>query len=130
MKLRHIATKCGDLEEAKRFYEGVFEFKEVGRASEPSADACAIYMSDGSINIALINIGDPNYPNYRPDGLNHIGFVVDDVAAAVERAQQFGATLHRDTDDEGSGVTWETKMRTPDGLVAFDFTTHGWPIGG
>jgi catechol 2,3-dioxygenase-like lactoylglutathione lyase family enzyme len=124
-KLRHVAINCENLDEAAKFYTDAFELEEVGRAGDMEKGG-AVYLSDGVINVALIKITDPDFPNYKPEGLNHIGFVVDDVDAAVERVQALGATAQNDPSAAGAGATWEIKMKTPDG-VGFDLTTHGWP---
>lgn len=124
-KLRHIAINCDDLEASAKFYAGAFELEEVGRAGDISSMG-AIYLSDGTVNVALIKISDPDYPNAKPDGLNHIGFVVPDVDQAVARVEALGAIAVVDPTAAGSGATWEMKMKTPDG-VGFDLSQHGWP---
>ena len=124
-KLRHIAINCYDIETSAKFYSEAFELEEVGRAGDVTSMG-AIYLTDGTVNVALIKISDPDYPNAKPDGLNHIGFVVPDVDAAVTRVEALGATAVVDPEAEGSGATWEMKMKTPDG-VGFDLTAHGWP---
>lgn len=124
-KLRHIAINCDDLEASAKFYTGAFELEEVGRAGDISSMG-AIYLSDGTVNVALIKISDPDYPNAKPEGLNHIGFVVPDVDQAVTRVEALGATAVVDPTAAGSGATWEMKMKTPDG-VGFDLSQHGWP---
>lgn len=124
-KLRHIAINCDDLETSAKFYSEAFELKEVGRAGDISSMG-AIYLTDGTVNVALIKISDPDYPNAKPDGLNHIGFVVPDVDVAVARVEALGARAVVDPEAEGAGATWEMKMKTPDG-VGFDLTAHGWP---
>jgi catechol 2,3-dioxygenase-like lactoylglutathione lyase family enzyme len=124
-KLRHVAINCEDLEAAAKFYTEAFELEEISRAGDISSMG-AIYLSDGTVNVALIKISDPDFPNAKPDGLNHIGFVVDDIDAAVALVEKHGATAVLDPTAAGAGATWETKMKTPDG-VAFDLTAHGWP---
>jgi catechol 2,3-dioxygenase-like lactoylglutathione lyase family enzyme len=123
-KLRHVAIKCEDLHWASKFYSELFELEEVGRAGDVDKSG-AVYLSDGTVNVALIKV-DPDYVNGKPEGLNHIGFVVTDMDAAVERAQHLGVEMLVDPTAEQAGVTWEMKMRTPDGIY-FDFSTHGWP---
>jgi len=126
-KLRHVAINCEDLHWAAKFYSEIFELEEVGRVGNLDK-AGAVYLSDGVINVALIKVA-PDYPNAKPEGLNHIGFVVKDIDEAVARAEMLGATSIMDPASEhakAAGATWEVKMRTPDG-VAFDFTNHGWP---
>jgi catechol 2,3-dioxygenase-like lactoylglutathione lyase family enzyme len=123
-KLRHVAIKCDDLHWAAKFYSEIFELEEVGRAGDVN-DSGAVYLSDGTVNVALIKVHS-DFPNAKPEGLNHIGFVVDDIDKAVERAKQLGAESITDPASVQAGVTWEVKMRTPDG-IAFDFSNHGWP---
>jgi catechol 2,3-dioxygenase-like lactoylglutathione lyase family enzyme len=124
-KLRHIAINSDDLEADAEFYRGAFELEEVGRAGNVNV-AGAIYLSDGTINVALIKIPDPNFPNYLPRGLNHIGFVVDDLDKAIDRAEKAGAVATVDRNHRDAGATWEMKMKAPSG-VAFDLSDHGWP---
>jgi catechol 2,3-dioxygenase-like lactoylglutathione lyase family enzyme len=124
-KLRHVAINCDDLEAEANFYKAAFELEEVGRAGDVEKSG-AIYLSDGVINVALIKIPDPNFPNYNPRGLNHVGFVVDDLDAAIDRAEKAGAVATVDRNNKMAGVTWEMKMKAPSG-VAFDLSDHGWP---
>ena len=123
-KLRHIAINVDDLEVDAKFYINAFELEEVGRAG--SAENGAVYLSDGVINVALIRISDTEFPNYNPRGLNHIGFVVTDLDAAIDRAEKAGAVATVDRNNRAAGVTWEMKMKAPSG-VAFDLSDHGWP---
>jgi catechol 2,3-dioxygenase-like lactoylglutathione lyase family enzyme len=123
-KLRHIAINVDNLDKDAEFYVKTFELEEVGRAGTP--DMGAVYLSDGVMNIALIKISDPDYPNYNPRGLNHMGFVVDDMDKAIDRAREQGCICMVDPDDRDAGATWEMKMKMPSG-VDFDFSEHGWP---
>jgi predicted enzyme related to lactoylglutathione lyase len=127
-KLRHVAIRCDDLEWGAKFYADTFELEEVGRAGDVTKSG-AVYLSDGVMNVALIKV-DPDFPNAKPDGLNHLGFVVEDVDAAVARAEALGSVsmlggMNKEA-AKAAGVTWEVKMKTPDG-VAFDLSDHGWP---
>ena len=124
-KLRHIAINSQNLVDDAKFYCGAFELKEVGRVGNMEVSG-AIYLSDGVINVALIKIADPDFPNYHPQGLNHIGFVVDDLDAAIDRAEAAGAVATVDRNHRDAGATWEMKMKAPSG-VAFDLSDHGWP---
>lgn len=123
-KLRHVAITVDDLDKESEFYQNTFELEEISRAG--TSEMGAIYLSDGTINIALIKIPDENHPNYAPPGINHIGFVVDDMDGAIARAQKYGNKCMVDPNDRDAGVTWEMKMQTPSG-VDFDFSEHGWP---
>lgn len=126
-KLRHVAIRCDDLDWGEKFYSELFELERMGRVG--TDEAGAVYLSDGVVNLALIKVA-PDFPNAKPDGLNHIGFVVEDIDEAVARAESLGATsmLGNMTREQAAlaGATWEVKMKTPDG-VAFDISDHGWP---
>src|ERR1700722_1188808 len=52
-RLRHFAVCVRDLEKSANFYEQVFGLKRVGE--EVIEIGSAIYMSDGVINLALLN---------------------------------------------------------------------------
>ncbi|MCB2048894.1 MAG: VOC family protein [Novosphingobium sp.] len=125
-KLRHVAINCEDLEGEAKFFKDAFDLEEVGRAGDVTKSG-AIYMSDGVMNIALIRIEDPNFPNYNPQGLNHIGFVVEDLDAVIDSAEAAGAKSMVDRDNKDAGVTWEMKMKSPSGKFDFDLSDHGWP---
>lgn len=122
-KLRHVAIKSDDVEKEAEFLRNAFGLDEVGRAG-----AGAIYLSDGVINVAVINIPESmrDFPNFKPDGFNHIGFVVEDLDVAIDQAAAVGAVPTVDRDHSDAGPTWEMKMRSPSGLN-FDLSPHGWP---
>src|SRR4029077_4977967 len=52
-RLRHFAVCVNDLAKAAKFYETVFDLKRIAR--EDLDIGSAIYMSDGTINLALLN---------------------------------------------------------------------------
>ena len=49
-KLRHIAFSVSDVEKAHKFFEEAFGLETVGKSAQG-----AVYLSDGTINIALLN---------------------------------------------------------------------------
>jgi catechol 2,3-dioxygenase-like lactoylglutathione lyase family enzyme len=53
-RLRHFALVVRDLEKSAKFYENVFDLKRVGQ--EKLDFAAAVYLSDGTINLALLGI--------------------------------------------------------------------------
>lgn len=126
-RLRHIAIVVGDLEKAARFYEGVFELKRVGQ--ETLDFAAAIYLSDGVVNLALLN-----YFGTRGSGLDdaknfvgahHFGFQVDDIAEAQSRIEAAGGTFFFDLGDDPEKENFERKFKDPDGII-FDISRKGW----
>ncbi len=91
-RLRHFAVCVKDLDKAAAFYESVFDLKRTGR--EDLELGSAIYLTDGVINLALLNfssgagrkasdLADPT----AHVGAHHFGFQVDDLAEAQRRTQ-------------------------------------------
>jgi catechol 2,3-dioxygenase-like lactoylglutathione lyase family enzyme len=75
-RLRHFAVCVGDLDRSARFYSEVFDLKEVGR--ETLDIGSAIYMSDGVVNLALLNFAGRRGNDVKGDptkaiGANHFG---------------------------------------------------------
>ncbi|MGA2392176.1 MAG: VOC family protein [Candidatus Lustribacter sp.] len=84
-KIRHIALSVEDSEATAEFYTSAFGLKEVFRQrNDETSPQWAIYLTDGYINLALL-------PVKRPIGVDHIGFAVDDVGAALQTAVAAGA---------------------------------------
>ena len=74
-RLRHFAVCVRDLEKSAKFYHDVFDLKEVGR--ETIEIGSAIYMSDGVINLALLNFAGSKGNDIKGDptkavGANHL----------------------------------------------------------
>jgi predicted enzyme related to lactoylglutathione lyase len=125
-RLRHFAICVRDLEKAAAFYESVFDLKRVGR--EDIEIGSAIYMSDGVINLALLNFagtkGNDLQDPRNAVGANHFGFQVDDLAETQRRIEQAGGKFFFDLGDARKG-NFERKFKDPDGVV-FDISEHGW----
>ena len=126
-RLRHFAVVVGDLEKSARFYEGVFGLKRVG---EETLDfAAAIYLSDGVINLALLN-----YFGKRGSGLDdaksyigahHFGFQVDDLEEAKQRVEAAGGKFFFTLGDTKEAANFEMKFKDPEGVI-FDISEKGW----
>lgn len=126
-RLRHIAIVVRDLEKAAKFYEGVFDLKRVG--AETLDFATAIYLSDGVINLALLN-----YLGKRGSGLDdaknfvgthHFGFQVDDIAATQKKIEAAGGKFFFDLGEDQEKENFERKFKDPDGII-FDISKRGW----
>src|SRR6185503_10960495 len=73
-RMRHIALSVPDPEKAAKFFEEAYGMKRAGPAG------LGLYMTDGTINIALLKFpGDvPGFPPGQPYyGLIHFGMWVD-----------------------------------------------------
>lgn len=126
-KLRHFAVVVRDLQKAAKFYEGVFGLKRVG---EETLDfASAVYLSDGVINLALLN-----YKGERGSGLkdakdfvgaHHFGFQVDDLAETQKKIEALGGKFFFDLGNDAEKENFERKFKDPDGVI-FDISKKGW----
>jgi len=125
-KLRHIALSVPDPQKSARFYCDAFDMKIVGEAN--SATATGVYLSDGTISLALLK--------YRTDapagprgkdfvGLHHMGFLCDDLAAQSQQVEASGATLFQDVPSGKTTEYYEKKYTDLDGII-FDITHSGW----
>ena len=125
-RLRHIAVCVKDLEKAAKFYEDVFELKRVGR--EDIDIGSAIYMSDGVINLALLNFAGSAASDLKDAknfvGTHHFGIQVDDLVEAQKKIEAAGGKFFFDLGDERHG-NFERKFKDPDGVI-FDISKNGW----
>ena len=130
-KIRHIALTTSDPDAVAAFYKEAFDMEEVRRSENG-----AVFLSDGYINLAILNhktnadadVG-PNGPNY--DGIHHIGFQVDDLDSASAKLEKVnGKRLQsRDTVDAAMGPQgpryFEMKWAGPKDVV-IDISHTGW----
>jgi predicted enzyme related to lactoylglutathione lyase len=126
-RLRHFAVCVGDLEKSAKFYREVFDLTEAGR--ETLEIGSAIYMTDGVINLALLNFSGTKGNDIKGDptksiGANHFGFQVDDLAETRKKIEAAGGSFFFDLGDERHG-NFERKFKDPDGVV-FDISKNGW----
>jgi catechol 2,3-dioxygenase-like lactoylglutathione lyase family enzyme len=126
-RLRHFALVVRDLESSAKFYESVFGLKRVGQ--ETLDFAAAIYLSDGTINLALLN-----YFGKRGSGLDdaknfvgahHFGFQVDNIAETQKRIEAAGGRFFFDLGNDQEKENFERKFKDPDGII-FDISKKGW----
>jgi catechol 2,3-dioxygenase-like lactoylglutathione lyase family enzyme len=125
-RLRHIAVCVKDLDKAAKFYGDVFEFKRIGREDLPIGSA--VYMSDGVINLALLNFAGSAASDLKDAknfvGTHHFGIQVDDLAEAQKKIEAAGGKFFFDLGDERHG-NFERKFKDPDGVI-FDISKNGW----
>lgn len=126
-RLRHFAVVVKDLEKSAAFYEKVFELKRVGR--EDLAIGSGIYLSDGVINLALLQYkgeaGSGMSAAENPVGAHHFGFQVSDLAETERRIEAAGGTFFFDLGDDAKQKNFERKFKDPDGII-FDISEKGW----
>jgi lactoylglutathione lyase len=122
-KLRHIALSVSDPEAAAQFFEQAFGMTRAGRAMR------GWYMTDGVMNVALLNFKDETVPGYEKlkdvRGVIHFGMWVDNLEEAEKRVVAAGGSYLTGRKETDPNVFYEVKYRTPDGIV-FDITESGW----
>lgn len=85
--INHVALEVGDLEEALRFYGGIFELRLRGRVR----GMAFVDLGDQFIALAEGRAGER-------DGERHFGLVVDDRRGALAAAREAGAAMLGDND--------------------------------
>ena len=127
-KLRHIAFHTRDVEGTAEFYKTVFDMHEVGRTDSPLATG--IYLSDGDLNMAILNFKTAEAAD-RDDGmgpvfgLHHCGFWVEDIEQVRQKLEAAGATHRQNRDASATTSFFEEKWKGPDGVM-LDIAEHGW----
>ena len=128
-KIKHIAIRTADPEKTAAFYMSVFELEEVGKAGS------GVYLSDGYINLAILKSTDQNTGESPRDisgyaGIDHLGFLVDDVDVTSKKLEDEGASSLGRLDlshqqPAGGKSYYEIKYRGPDNQV-IDISGAGW----
>ena len=129
-KIRHIALATNDPVKTADFYKRAFGFKEVGRAGSPDnpkAIAWGFYLSDGTLNLAILKFQNVDQLGRGLDyvGIHHFGVLVDDLDEYLAKLEALGAPCFMKQDPNTANAFYETKFRGPDGVV-FDVSEHPW----
>ena len=122
-KLRHIALSVADTKKARKFFEEAFDFKMVGEVGER-----VCYMSDGTMNVALINRGGRPLGWDKEElffGVDHFGMWVDDINEARRKVEAAGGTYVMGNASDDANIFYEIKYRDTLGNL-FDLTANGW----
>ena len=134
-KLKHITIATQEPEKTAKFYTEVFELQVVGRVDNDNAEG--LYLSDGDLNLAILKFknndiaGDDYGADYS--GIHHIGFQVDDLAAADAKLRasnshplnEMNRLLETGMGKGHGGRNVETKYEGPDGVI-IDISQRGW----
>ena len=130
-RIKHIALTTKDPGTVAAFYKEAFGMKEIRRS--PTG---AVFLTDGHINLAILNwktekdadVG-ANGPNYS--GIHHFGFEVEDLGEASRRLEGVGGESLTEKEGletrmaPGSHRNFEMKWAGPDGVV-IDISHTGW----
>ena len=124
-KLRHVAMSVPDPEAAAKFYCDAFDMTIVGHTDSPLASG--VYVSDGTISLALLNYKADEWAGMNKDTkcINHIGFWVDDLEKQSDKIKKNGGEFFRELPLEKESLYYEMKFRDPNGII-FDISHNGW----
>lgn len=99
MYLEHVNLTVTDLDRSIAFYCDLLDvpLRWKGAIDE---DRLGAHVGDGRWYLALFQATEAGgvESDYGRPGLNHFGFVVDDLDEARRRAEVLGATVHREAD--------------------------------
>ena len=129
-KIRHVAMTTKNPSEVAEFYKKAFDMEEIRRS-----DSGAVFLSDGYINLAILNWktekdADVGINGANFSGIHHIGFMVDDLDDACEKldgvkGEQLNSRDALETMSPTGPRNFEMKWAGPDGVV-LDISHTGW----
>ncbi|MGQ4806888.1 hypothetical protein NKDENANG_00225 [Candidatus Entotheonellaceae bacterium PAL068K] len=133
-KIKHIAIATQDADKTAKFYIDVFGLQEIAKLDSPNASG--YYLSDGDINVAILNFKNDEVagPEYGQDysGLHHIGFEVESLEEIAEKMAVSNAKPRDDINkalaigmDGHRHANVEVKYSGPDGII-LDVSETGW----
>lgn len=124
-QIKHIAIRTHDVKKTAEFYKEAFGLEQVGVGQS------GIYLTDGHLNIAILNFRPVAAGETMKLGVDHIGFQVDDVDAYVARVKALGGKSLAErnqvtsTDPTKPQSYFEVKCVGPDDQV-IDVSSAGW----
>ena len=125
-KLRHIAIATNDPKATAEFYKKAFGFEQIGETSPTSPLAKGYFLSDGTLNIAILKFKtDQIGKGMDYTGVHHFGILVDDPEKYTEQLESLGAECFMGKDKGHGKGFFEIKFKGPDGTV-FDIAGHPW----
>lgn len=124
-QIKHIAIRTRDVEKTAAFYKEAFGLEQVGVGQS------GIYLTDGHLNLAILSFRPAAAGETMKLGVDHIGFEVDDVDAAVARIKHLGGQSLSVGHDAGAKDPaqprsyFEVKCVGPEDQV-IDVSNAGW----
>jgi len=116
--IKHIAMRVIDIEESKKFYESVFQYKHVNTVLRKGkhGDHISCHMTDGYMDLTLIHYesDDADEANFAGPApcIHHIGMEVEDLDAFIKGVKDSGGEILTEPGH------LPVKFRSPGGPVA------------
>lgn len=107
-RLDHLAIAVRSLDDATPFWSAVLGRNESGREEVPSEGVRVAFFGEGAGRVELLEPTDPDGPvarhlERRGPGLHHVCLGVEDLAAALDRAEAAGAEVLPPRVRDGAG---------------------------
>lgn len=107
-KIDHIGIAVNSLEEAAAAFSALLEMNVSGEEEVPSEGVRVAFFGEGSGRIELLEATGPDSPvarflEKRGQGVHHVCLAVDDLEAAVARAEAEGLEILPPRIREGAG---------------------------
>ena len=124
-QIKHIAIRSRDVDQTAAFYKDAFGLTQVGMGRN------GIYLTDGHLNIAILEYQPGKDGEPLRLGVDHVGFQVDDLDSALARIESLrGSRLTEQIevspkDPAERQSYYEIKCLGPDEQV-IDISTVGW----
>jgi catechol 2,3-dioxygenase-like lactoylglutathione lyase family enzyme len=125
---RHVAFSAADPDRLADFYRFALEMKTVGRTESKQTGTTAVYLSDGTMNMALVN-GSP----IAKRGVQLLGVKVPSIKEIGERLQQSAEFLYPGEapialcERPASSPYKTVYFKDPDGNE-IDVSEEGWDV--
>ena len=104
MYLEHVNMTVRDLEESIAFYcellDGTVSWRGTALNMQQTVPAAHVRLERGYISMFEREVGDRAPYDYGPPGLNHIGFVVEDLPTMRARLAQLGVEIEKEAEYE------------------------------
>jgi catechol 2,3-dioxygenase-like lactoylglutathione lyase family enzyme len=127
-RIRHIALSVKDIDATADFYEKAFGLKRSPKSEGPTA--YRVYMSDGEINLALLQYKGETGSGLKNAGefvgIHHFGFQCDNIESQHKQIEAAGGKFFFDLGDPDDD-DFERKFRDPNGII-FDINWKGWSL--
>ncbi|MFT6276863.1 MAG: catechol 2,3-dioxygenase-like lactoylglutathione lyase family enzyme [Halioglobus sp.] len=99
MQLEHANITVSNIDNSLEFYSALFHFKERWRGQVPGGNqptVRALHIGNDNVYLALFEAEKPGRApiDYATSGINHIGFVVDDIEPYRQRLIDLGVDIH------------------------------------
>ena len=96
MRLEHVNMTVADLDRSVAFYCDLLDL-HVRWKGEIAPDRLGAHIGDDDHYLALFQAGHTQprpAPDYTGPGINHVGFVVDDLEGVRARLERLGGAVH------------------------------------